>query len=131
MAKVQVIYDGMQHCTSLREQGDKIVAMDCPYTGEGQEFSTLELIGSSVAGSMLLTMGAYAMRHEIDITGTTVDVEVQATNKIIQSIDLVFNMQKNFSTEERMKLEIASGFCPITHSFLPEVKISVTYKYPK
>lgn len=131
MAKVEVIYDEIQHCTAVRLKNNNKVAMDCPYTGKGEEFSPGDIVGTSVAGCMLVAIGAFAMRHDMDLKDTRVEVETKMGPKYIEEINLVFNMGKNFSEKERKIIARNGETCPIKHSFIPEVKVNVTYKYPE
>jgi len=137
LAKVSLTYDGFQHATSLQEEREnargKTVATDCPYTGKGEELSPLELTGTGVAGCCLISMGTLAVRKNIDVTGTRVDVNLSWTEKMdrIGAIDLTFNMAKNYSEKERMMLERAADACPIKHSFHPDTKITVQFIYPE
>lgn len=134
MSTLQVIYDGMQHCMANREPHGNQVAMDCPLTGKGEEFSPGNLVGAGLAGCMLLSMGTLAMRDNIDIEGTKVDVELIETGKSslrLDTIQLNFNMARNYSEKERLKLERAAAMCPIKASFHSEVTILVNYKYPE
>lgn len=130
MTKLQVTYDGFQHCTALIQPQGKTAAMDCPYTGKGEEFSPANMVGSGLAGCMLISMGTLAIRDKIDINGTCVDIEVDSSDKRIQSISLVFNMAHVYTDIERQKLERAAGLCPIKSSFHPDTSIHVEYKYP-
>ena len=75
MASLKVTYDGFQHCTALAYPQGKTAAMDCPYTGKGEELSPANMVGSGLAGCMLISMGTLAIRDEIDITGATVEGE--------------------------------------------------------
>ncbi len=131
MNTLRITYDELQHCTALREPQGNTVAMDCPYTGKGEEFSPGNLVGTGLAGCMLISMGTLALRDKIDISGTNVDVQMTQTDKRIEAISLLFSMPRNFSAQERVKLERAAGLCPIKNSFHPDVTISVKYKYPE
>ena len=131
MAQLQVTYDGSQHCTALKQPQSKTVAIDCPYSGKGEELSPMNMVGSGLASCMLISMGSLANRDKIDINGTSVDVEIEHSKKGIESINLVFNMVKAYSQEEWQKLEKAAGLCPIKSSFHPETSISIEYKYPE
>ena len=130
MAKLQVTYDGFQHCTVVKQPQGKTAAMDCPYTGKGEELSPANMVGSGLAGCMLISMGTLSIRDNIDINSTCVDVEIEQSEKRIESIKLIFNMAQKYSKEERIKLERAAGLCPIKSSFHPETSISVEYNYP-
>lgn len=131
MTKLQVTYDGIQHCTALKLPQGKTAAMDCPYTGKGEEFSPANMVGAGLAGCMLISMGTLAMRDSIDISGTCIDVELEQSEKRIESIQLVFNMARGYSKVERQKLERAAGLCLIKSSFHQETSITIEYIYPE
>lgn len=131
MANLQVTYDGFQHCTALKKPQGKTAAMDCPYTGKGEELSPANMVGSGLAGCMLISMGTLAIRDEIDINSTCVDVEVEQSMKRIESISLVFNMPKSYSEKDRQKLERAASLCPIKSSFHPDTSVHIEYRYPE
>lgn len=137
MAKINLTYDGFQHATARQDERanarGKTVATDCPYTGKGEELSPLELTGTGLAGCCLISMGTLAMRHNIDLTGTRVDVDLSWTEtgtKRIGAIALTFTMARTYSARERLLLERAADACPIKHSFHPDTKIAVTFTYP-
>ncbi|NQU20325.1 MAG: OsmC family protein [Candidatus Nealsonbacteria bacterium] len=129
MSTLRITYDADQHCTALREPEGNTVAMDCPYTGKGEEFTPGNLVGTALAGCMFLSLGAVAQRNKLDIAGASVDVELSMTENRIGSIDLVFTMPGNLSETDRTKLERAAGLCPIKPSFHPDIPISVRYEY--
>ncbi len=132
MNTLQLTYDGDQHSTALKEPQHKRVAIDCPFTGKGEEFSPGNLLGVSVAGCMLLSMGALAKRDDLDLSGTVVDIRLSETDKPfphVDSIMLAFDIPRDFSATDRQKLERASGLCPIKASFRDETKISASFSY--
>lgn len=131
MAHLRVRYDGFQHCTALKEPQGRTAKMDCPYTGKGEEFSPANMVGSGLAGCMLISMGTLAIRDQIDINGTSVDVEVEQSEKRIESISLLFNMAHAYTENERKKLERAAGMCPIKSSFHSQTSINIEYRYPE
>ena len=95
--KVTTTYDGVQHYTALRELHANVVAMDCPYTGKGEEFSPGELVQAAIGGCMLLSMGAVAMRRELDIAGARIHVATVMTDSSparIGSIDITVTMPR-------------------------------------
>jgi uncharacterized OsmC-like protein len=127
MAKVEVIYDKMQHCTAFRLKNNNTIEMDCQYTGKGEQFSPGDMLGSAVAGCILISMGTYAMQHEIDLTNTRVEVETKMGMKHVEEIDLVVHLPGNFSDKMKKILERSGNTCPIKHSFIPNVKLNVSY----
>ena len=130
MSTLQVTYDGFQHCTAVRMPQNNRAAMDCPYTGKGEELSPGNMVGSGLAGCMLISMGTLAIRDNIDIHGTCVDIDMVQSEHRIESIHLVFNLPNPYGKIGRTKLERAAGLCPIKASFHPDIKISVEYIYP-
>lgn len=51
MNTLNLTYDGNQHATALREPHHISVAIDCPFTAKGDEFSPGNLLGISVERS--------------------------------------------------------------------------------
>jgi uncharacterized OsmC-like protein len=125
-------YDGNQHATALKEPHHNIVAIDCPVTAKGDEFSPGNLLGISVAGCMLLSMGAVAKRDHLDLGGTVIEIELTETDKPFPHVDTItmdFGIPRDFTAADRQKLERAAGLCPIKRSFRDETKITATYNY--
>ena len=132
MRSLQLTYDGDQHATALKEPHHKSVAIDCPFTSKGEEMTPGNLVGIGVAGCMLLSMGALAQRDKLDLRGTVIDIDLTETDKPFAHIDtitLVFNVPREFSLQDRQKLERAAGKCPIKASFRPETVISAKFNY--
>lgn len=132
MKTLQLTYDGDQRATAWKEPQHKTVSIDCPFTGKGEELSPGNLLGISVAGCMLLSMGALAQRDNLDIGGTVVDIQLSETDKPFPHVDavtLAFNIPQDFSETDRQKLEKASGLCPIKASLRDETRIFATFNY--
>jgi uncharacterized OsmC-like protein len=131
--KVITTQDGLQHCSAVRQPDGNILGMDCPYTGKGEEFSPTNLVEAGLAGCMLLAMGTLAMRNNIDITGTKMEVKVSMTDMPrmrFKNIEISVDMPSELSVKDRKRLEGAAEQCPIKHSFAADVSINVVYKYP-
>ena len=137
MSNLNTTYDGIQHCTTIQEDGGQTVgACACKSLGgTGGGFSPIDLAGGALASCMLLAMGNVALRDKLDIASTRVDVEVAMTKEPawrIGAIDLTVIMPNNFSSKDRIKLERASDICPNKHTFHPDTSISSThFNYPE
>jgi uncharacterized OsmC-like protein len=132
MNTLKLTYDGDQHATALKEPHRNSVAIDCPYTAKGDEFSPGNLLGISVAGCMLLSMGAVAQRDHLDLSGTVIDIKLTETDQPFPHVDTItmaFDIPRDFSAKDRQKLEKAAGLCPIKASFRDETTITTTYNY--
>lgn len=133
MGDVTVVYDGQQHCMARINSKNKTVAMDCPYTSKGEEFSPTNLVEGALGGCILLAMGAMAMRHDIDLSEAKIDTTISTTDKPVMrfsSVDVKVEMPGGLSGSQRAMLERAAEGCPIKHSFGSEVKVDVRFRYP-
>lgn len=134
MSQVTTVYDASQHCKTTKVPQNLNVEMDCPYTGKGEKFSPGDLLESALAGCMLISMGTLAMRNNIDISGTTIAVDIEATiEPVMRYIGITVNveMARNIAEKDRIKLERAAETCPIKHSFKSEIPVTVNYNYPE
>jgi uncharacterized OsmC-like protein len=132
MNSLKLTYDGAQYATALKEPHHNSVAIDCPYTAKGDEFSPGNLLGISVAGCMLLSMGAVAQRDQLDLSGTVIDIKLTETDKPFPHVDTItmeFDIPQDFASTDRLKLERAAGLCPIKASFRDDTTITATYNY--
>ena len=132
MKSLKLTYDGDQHATALKEPHHNVVAIDCPITAKGDEFSPANLLGISVAGCMLLSMGAVAQRDRLDLSDTVVDIvltETSEPNSHVDTITLAFNVPRDFAFSDRLKMERAAELCPIKHSFGEDTVVAATFNY--
>jgi len=133
MTQLTTIYDDTQHCTAADVSKRKSIAMDCPYTGKGEELSPGNMLEAALAGCMLMSMGAVAKRDGVDLIDTAVEVELVGTPppKIgYTAVNAIVRMPAGISLAERKKLERAADACPIKHSFDPTINVSVAFEYP-
>lgn len=132
MFRLHLTYDGEQHATAVNEPNRNIVAIDCPYTGKGEEFSPAGLFAVSLASCMLLSMGAIGQRDGLDLTGTVVEISFTGMEKTfphVDSITLIFNIPNEFGQADRMKLERAADLCPIMASIGGETQVRTEFRY--
>lgn len=132
MITLKVRYDGDQHVTAIKEPHHNVVAIDCPYTGKGEEFSPASLLTVSLASCMLLSMGAIARRDGLDLTGTVVSVSFKGMEKRFPHVDaitLIFDVPRDFPPAEQRKLERAAGLCPIMDSLDPDTRIHSKFNF--
>jgi len=131
--RVITSHDGSQHCTAERLPDGNTVSMDCPYTGKGAEFSPTNMIEAAIGGCMLLSMGTLALRSDLDISGTQIEVKASMTDTPcmrVGALDIIVTMPGGLSDTDRKRLEGAADHCPIKHSFADDTTISVKYNYP-
>ncbi|MHC5011072.1 MAG: OsmC family protein [Planctomycetota bacterium] len=130
MADIQTTYEATQHCRAVKASRDKSLAIDCPYSGPGREFSPTNLVEAALGSCMLLAMGTYATRHGIDLSGARIDVEISATEEPVmryQAVDVVVMLPPHVSEADQAKLEKAADACPVKHSFAFDIPVTVRY----
>ena len=129
---LQLTYGSDQHANAVKEPRHKAVAIDCPMTAKGDEFSPGYLLGISVAGCMLLSMGAVAQRDKLDLSGTVVGIALTETSEPyphVDTITLAFEVPRQFAFTDRLKMEHAAELCPIKHSFGKDTDVMATFNY--
>ena len=134
MSTVKLTYDSDHHVTAIKEPQHKIVAVDCPYTGDGAEFSPANLLSISLGSCMLLSIGTVAHRAKLDLTGTTVTVrfmEVAKPFPHVAAIHYVIDIPHHFSAVDRRRIENAADLCPIKTNIGDNTEISLKFRYAK
>ena len=132
MNTVKLIYDSDHHVTAIMEPQHKIVSVDCPYTGDGAEFSPANLLSISLGSCMLLAIGAVAHRAELDLSGTTVSVgfkEVAKPFPHVAAINYVIDIPRHFDAVDMRRIENAAELCPIKMNIGDNTEISVKFNY--
>lgn len=132
MYSLTITYDDPQHVTARKEPSHNVVAIDCPFTGKGVEFSPASLLGISLASCMLLSMGAIAQRDGISLKGTDVDIKIAGMDQVFPHVDkikLTFRFRQSFDDTERRKQERATGLCPIMGSLDPSTDVETVFEY--
>jgi len=132
MDTVKLTYDSDHHVTATKEPQHKIIAVDCPYTGDGAEFSPANLLSISLGSCMLLAIGAVAQRAHINLSGTTVKVLFKEEAKPfphVASIHYLVDVPHHLSEVDRRRIENAAELCPIKSNIGDSTEINVKYKY--
>lgn len=129
---VKLTYDSDHHVTASKEPHRKTIGVDCPYTGEGNEFSPANLLCVSLGSCMLLAIGTIAARDHLDLNGTELTVDFREEPKPfphVASIDYEFHIPRQFDVVETRKIENAADLCPIKSNIGENTKISVKFNY--
>jgi uncharacterized OsmC-like protein len=129
---VKLTYDSDHHVTASKEPQHKVIGIDCPYTGDGEEFSPANLLSISLGSCMLLAIGSVAARNNLDLNGTELSVRFREEAKPfphVAAIDYVFNIPRQFDAVDTRRIEGAAELCPIKSNIGENTEISVTYNY--
>jgi uncharacterized OsmC-like protein len=132
MSTVKLVYDSDHHVTAIKEPEHKIVFVDCPYTGDGAEFSPANLLSISLGSCMLLSIGVVAQRAHLDLSGTTVNVRFKEVAKPfphVAEIHYVIDIPRQLSAVDMRRIENATELCPIKTNIGDDTKITVKFNY--
>jgi len=112
--------------------GEKILT-DAPVdnNGRGQAFSPTDLIASALASCMLTIMGIVGNRHNIDINGTTAEIDkIMSQNpRRIDEIRIRLIFKKPINESDRKRLERAAKECPVSASLHTDLKEKIEFIY--
>lgn len=114
----KVVYlGGLRTEATHLKSGNRIIT-DAPTDnhGKGEAFSPTDLVATALGSCMTTIMGIAADSHDIDIKGTTVDVEkIMASDpRRIGSVRLTITMpEKGYTDKQRKILTAAAHGCPV------------------
>lgn len=101
--------------------------------GKGERFSPTDLVATALASCMLTLMGIAVQERDINIDGTTCDVEkVMVSNpRRIGAINIKMTLpvDKSYSDKERAILEKAALTCPVFLTLHPDVEKNIEFVY--
>jgi len=133
----KVIYQGDLRTALTHLRSGSKVETDAPTDnhGKGERFSPTDLVATALASCMMTLMGIAGNQHDINITGTTCDVEkIMASNpRKIGTIRVQMTVKGagSYSDKEKKILERAALTCPVYLSLHPDIEKDVHFHWPK
>ena len=79
----------------------------------------------------MIVMGKTAEAERLDIVGAKANVNYNLVNYRIGQIKVVIHLPRKLSATDQSKLEAASKKCPVFLAIHPDVKVTVSYIWPK
>jgi putative redox protein len=136
MVEIKVVYEGQLHCNATHSPSGTTLDTDAPRDnmGRGESFSPTDLLATALGTCMLTTMGIIAQRHSIDITGSKLTVTkemISQPSRRVGRLPVNIIMSKNYSAEDRKRLENAAHICPVMVSLNPEIQVPVKFLWPE
>jgi len=135
MLAIRAVYEGDLRCRVTHGPSGQVFTTDAPADnfGKGAACSPTDLVAAALGSCILTVMGIVAVRHGINLAGTTVDVrkEMRADPvRRIASLAAVVSFPRRFPEDVRALLERAAGRCPVHHNLHPDIAASVEFRYP-
>lgn len=134
MVEISIVYEGQLHCSATHGPSGTVISTDAPKDnmGKGEAFSPTDLVATALGTCIVTTMGIVAQRHNLDLSGTKVRVEkymVTAPVRRIGRLPVEIHVPRDFSADDRQRLENAARHCPVHQSLHPDVEAPVTFKW--
>jgi uncharacterized OsmC-like protein len=132
MATINTIYLGELRTSSTHLHSGVEVITDAPVDnhGKGQAFSPTDLIALALGTCMITTI---AVRYNnINVDGTRIKISKVMTSQPRRISEIVLEFEftnKNYSDEQKLKIEDAVLNCPVAKSLHDELKQTVIFNY--
>ncbi len=130
----KVVYTGHLRTIATHLGSNSEIVTDAPKdnNGKGEAFSPTDLVATATASCMLTVMGIAANTHNIEMTGTEVEVtKIMASNprRISEIHCRVLIKNSNLSDKEKSILEHTALTCPVIMSLSAEINKEITFSY--
>lgn len=138
MVEIQLVYEGMLHCSAVHVPSAATLATDAPRDnhGLGQAFSPTDLVATGLGSCMATLMGIRSREQGRDLEGMRICVRKHMTTvpsrriaKLQVDIDVPAAVCSDISAEARAQLEHAAHTCPVRLSILPAIEVPVVFRW--
>jgi len=129
----EAVYKGNQECVVTREDGKILTTMTGPeYGGDSSAFSPTDLIAAGLVTCILTTIGIWGVKHNVDLSGVTAQVEKAMTEtapRRIGKLVVTVMLPATLPEELRPRVERVSHSCPVHASLHPEIDSPIIFYY--
>lgn len=130
----KIIYEGSLHTVATHIASGSQLETDAPVDnkGKGERFSPTDLVAVALGSCILTTMAIAADAREININGSTCEVQkvmVASPRKIGEIVVTITMRGQAFNDKERAILEHTAHTCPVHLSLHPDVKKTLTFNW--
>ena len=136
MVQMQVRYLGELRCEATHGPSSSTLITDAPADnmGKAESFSPTDMVGVALGTCILTTMGIFAQRANIDMSGSTARVVkemVTTPARRIGRLTVDVHVPHDLPQDQQKKLENAALTCPVHRSLHPDVKAPITLRFGK
>ena len=136
MPTVHTSYLGNLRTQATHLQSGTSILTDAPTdnNGRGEAFSPTDLVVTALGSCIITTMGIFAQRHDINLTGSTMDItKVMSSEppRCISKIEIKLTMmsETELSDTDRQKLIRVAHTCPVAISLHPDVEQVIDFEW--
>ncbi|MFN8150385.1 MAG: OsmC family protein [Solirubrobacterales bacterium] len=109
------------------------IQTDKPEADGGTDLGPMpsRLLAASLAACTLATMAIYADRKDWDISGVTVAVDFDGSPPPGETAQMLIDLgiPDSFSDEQKERLEVVAGKCPVHRTLTGEIEIDTRTRY--
>jgi putative redox protein len=111
-------------------EGGHMIRIDEPTAAGGTDTgpSPTRLIAASLAGCTAITIEMYAERRDWDVGQVEVDVDVEYRDGSPISFAVTLRLPSELSDEQRKRLLVVAGKCPVHRLIAGETEVTVSDK---
>jgi putative redox protein len=132
MVEIDVTYTGSKKCALVHSEGPTLQT-DAPRDigGDASAFSPTDLVAAGLAACILTTIGMFAERRGLDLTGATAHVgkEMHPSPRRIGRLPVTVTLPATVPLDLRPALEKVGHTCPVHASLHPEIDAPIEYRY--
>lgn len=128
-----VVYEGNLRCRAIHTQSGSVIETDAPTDnrGKGERFSPTDMLCLALGTCAVTTMGIKAQDMEIDLAGTTIDIQkyMLSDPRRVGKVDVVIRFPEtlNLSEKDKTILERVGNTCPVARSLSSELEMNLQY----
>jgi putative redox protein len=132
MVRIEVSYPASKRCIAHHQEGH-VLQTDAPKDigGDASAFSPTDLVAAALASCILTTIGMFAERHGLDLTGMSASVgkEMSASPRRIGRLPVLVTLPAHLDDDMRARLEKVGRTCPVHASLHPDIDSPIEYRY--
>ena len=132
-----VTYDGNLRTVARHIKSGTTIETDAPVdnNGKGERFSPSDLVATALGSCMLTIMGMRAVEMNVDLKGTTIEIEklMKQDPRRIGGLNLTFHFPDSLEINERQQkiLQKAAETCPVAYSINTDIVLNVNFNWDK
>lgn len=127
--KIEAKYEGDGTVELVHGPTGSKITTDLPADngGKGRTFSPTDLLASALASCVLTIMAKVAEREKIDLSGASIEIEKNMTEKPRRVGELTgtVSLPAGLSEDHKRKLSAFIKACPVHGSLHPDVRIDL------
>lgn len=134
--RIHARYEGNLACNAIHTPSGRELVTDAPLDngGRGSSFSPTDLVATALATCVMTILGLVAQRHQIDLSGATVDVEKEMIQQPVRRIGrlpvtVTIPAGRCDDVQTRQLLESAARKCPVHQSLHPEIDAPIEFHW--